>query len=184
MPEYRRSLIPGGSFIFTLVTYSRAPLFSNPQARNLLHSAWVKVQTNHPFTIDAVCLLPEHIHCIWTLPEGDVDYSTRWKEIKRTFTLAYLAEIGPGAMRNESRQAHGEAAIWQRRFWEHTLRDEQDYNRHVDYIHYNPVKHGLVKRVQDWPWSSFHRFVEMGYYEKDWGEGVEMKDFQKVDGEE
>jgi putative transposase len=140
------------------------------------------VQNNHPFQIDAVCLLPEHIHCIWTLPEGDVDYSMRWKEIKRTFTQAYLDQIGPGGPRNASRQKQGEAAVWQRRFWEHTLRDEEDFNRHVDYIHYNPVKHGLVNRVADWPWSSFHRYVEMGYYERDWGKRIENNTFLTING--
>ena len=99
----------------------------------------------------------------------------RWKEIKRLFARDYLQQIGPGEYRNESRQKRGEAAIWQRRFWEHTLRDEADLNRHLDTIHYNPVKHGLVKRVTDWPWSSFHRYVRMGYYTPDWGEVMEVK---------
>ena len=120
----------------------------------------------------AVCLLPEHLHCIWSLPEGDADYSKGWKEIKRKFTRGYLLEVGPGGERNASRVRRGEAAVWQRRFWEHTMRDEGDLNRHLDYIHYNPVKHGLVKNVSDWPWSSFHRYVREGCYAEDWGETV------------
>ena len=120
-----------------------------------------------------MCLLPEHLHCIWSLPEGDAAYPVRWKEIKRLFTKAYLARVGPGEERNESRLKQGEAAIWQRRYWEHMIRDEDDLRRHEDYIHYNPVKHGLVQQVADWRWSSFHRYVCMGYYEPDWGGTVE-----------
>lgn len=101
------------------------------------------------------------------------DYSIPWKEIKRLFTKGYLEQVGPGEMRNDSRMSRGEAAIWQRRFWEHTIRDEEDLNRHRDYIHYNPVKHGLVKSVSDWPWSSFHRYMKMGYYEAGWGDAPE-----------
>jgi len=130
------------------------------------------VRKRFPFTTDAVCLLPEHIHCIWTLPDRDINYSVRWKEIKRLFTKSYLEQIGPGDIRSESRVRRGEAAIWQRRFWEHTIRDQTDLNRHLDYIHYNPVKHELVQTVSDWPWSSFHRYVKTGYYETNWGEAV------------
>ena len=108
----------------------------------------------------------------------------RWREIKRIFFHAYLDQIGPGGVRNASREKRGEAAIWQRRFWEHTLRDEEDFNRHVDYIHYNPVKHGLVKRVQDWPWSSFHRYVGLGFYDIHWGEGSENGFHQTLSIEE
>jgi len=94
------------------------------EARRLLRTAWENVPERIPFVIDAVCLLPEHIHCIWTLPEGDADYSKRWGEIKKLFTKGYLEQIGPGESRNESQKRRGEAAIWQRRFWEHTIRDE------------------------------------------------------------
>ncbi len=122
-----------------------------------------------PFKTVAVCLLPEHLHCAWTQPENDQNFSLRWKEIKRLFTKGYLENIGPGESRNASRQKRGEAAIWQRRFWEHVIRDQNDLDRHIEYIHYNPVKHGLVERVVDWPWSSFHRFVKMGLYAPEWG---------------
>ena len=162
MPEYRRSWVEGGTFFFTVVTYHRQPILTTIEGRKLLRSAWENVRERFPFTIDAVCLLPDHIHCIWVLPDGDANYSIRWKEIKRLFTRSYLDQVGPGEIRNASRLSRGEAAIWQRRFWEHTIRDEEDLNRHRDTIHYNPVKHGLVKRVSAWRWSSFHRYVRIG----------------------
>ena len=115
----------------------------------------------------------------------------RWREIKRIFTHEYLYRIGSGGILNASREKREEAAIWQRRFWEHTLRDERDFNQHLDYIHYNPpknggrpVKHGLVKRVQDWPWSSFHRYVRQGYYDIGWGDTNENIAFQSLSIEE
>ena len=169
MPVYRQSWVDGGTFFFTVVTYHRQPILTTIEGRKLLRSAWENVRERFQFTIDAVCLLPDHIHCIWVLPDGDANYSIRWKEIKRLFTKSYLDQVGPGEIRNELRLNRGEAAIWQRRFWEYTIRDENDLNRHRDYIHYNPVKHGLVRSVSAWPWLSFHRFVRMGYYEREWG---------------
>lgn len=169
MPEYRRCYIEGGTYFFTVVTYKRLPILTTDAARALLRYAWLDVRKRFPFNTIAVCLLPEHLHCIWSLPEGEANYSKRWKEIKRLFTKGYLAQVGPGETRNESRTKRGEAAIWQRRFWEHTIHDGEDLNCHIDYIHYNPVKHGLVERVVDWPWSSFHRYVKMGDYAGDWG---------------
>jgi putative transposase len=172
MPEYRRSRIEGGVYFFTVVTYNRLLILTTDAARNILHKAWLDVRERFPFTLDAICLLPDHLHCIWILPEDDADFSMRWKEIKRLFTKGYLQHVGPGEERNESRRSRGEAAIWQRRFWEHTIRDDKDLNQHRDYIHYNPVKHGLVNKVSAWPWSSFHRYVRSGYYDRDWGEAV------------
>jgi putative transposase len=133
MTGYRRSLLKGGSYFFTVVTYDRLPILTSNKARAILHSAWIDVRKRFPFTTVAVCLLPDHLHCIWSLPENDADYSVRWKEIKRLFTKEYLLKIGPGEIRSESRMKKGEAAIWQRRFWEHTIRDEDDLNRHIDY---------------------------------------------------
>jgi len=173
MPNYHRSY-EGGAYFFTAVSYHRLPIFTSDAARKILRMSWVEVCQRLPFTTVAICLLPEHLHCIWTLPPEDQNYSLRWREIKRLFTRDYLREVGPGEARNSSRQSKGEAAIWQRRFWEHTIRDQEDLNRHIDYIHYNPVKHGLVKRVVDWPWSSFHRFVRRGEYEIDWGPADEQ----------
>ena len=111
MPEYRRSFVEGGTYFFTVVTYNRLPILNSVEARRVLRAAWENVQERFPFSIDAVCLLPEHIHCIWTLPEGDANYSKRWGEIKRLFTKGYLDQIGPGGIRNESRMRRGEAAI-------------------------------------------------------------------------
>jgi putative transposase len=172
MPEYRRSKLAGGTFFFTVVTYHRYPILTTEESRHILRAAWENVMKRYPFTIDAICLLPDHLHCIWTLPEEDMNYSLRWGEIKKLFSKEYLKRIGRGETRNESRIKKGEAAIWQRRFWEHAIRDEEDFNRHLDYIHYNPVKHGLVKNVLDWPWSSFHRYVTNGYYAENWGEMI------------
>ncbi len=168
MPEYRRSFLPGGTFFFTIVTYHRKSILTSQKAREILHSAMEDVNRRYPFSMDAICLLPDHIHCIWTLPEGDTNYSIRWGEIKKQFTKSYHQLFGNEGNNTASRLARGEATIWQRRFWEHTIRDEDDLNQHLDYIHYNPVKHGLVETMDDWQWSSFHRYVKMGYYGEAW----------------
>ncbi len=168
MPNYHR-FYEGETFFFTVVTFNRLPILTSDAAREILHSAWLEVSKRMPFQTLAVCLLPEHLHSVWTLPENDQNFSLRWKEIKRLFTKGYLEKIGPGECRNASRQKRGEAAIWQRRFWEHVIRDQKDLDHHIDYIHFNPVKHGLVERVVDWPWSSFHRFVKLGLYAPEWG---------------
>jgi putative transposase len=169
MPEYRRVYIEGGTYFVTLVTYERQPIFDHPMARNILQHAWERISNRYPFTTVAICILPDHLHAIISLPEGDWNYSMRIREIKRIFTRMYLRNVEKGRDRNESHINKQEATIWQRRFWEHTIRDEQDMHNHIDYIHYNPVKHGLVKDVSDWPWSSFHRYVKMGIYDQDWG---------------
>jgi putative transposase len=182
MPEYRRSFLPGGSFFFTVVTYNRQPFLVSPEARAILHAAWMDVQQRFPFTTDAICLLPDHLHCNWTLPEGDTNYSVRWKEIKRLFSKEYGYQMELTEARSASRVKRGERTVWQRRFWEHTLRDEADWRQHMDYIHYNPVKHGWVQRVKDWEWSSFHRYVKMGFYDAEWG-GKEKVDIPLICGE-
>jgi putative transposase len=171
MPEYRRFLLAGGTFFFTLVTYDRKPIFINPLVRDLLREIWKKVVQKHPFQTEAICLLPDHIHCIWTLPQDNAKFSLRWSEIKRQFTYRYLNEIKPILEKSASRVKRGEASLWQRRFWEHTIRDEVDLNNHINYIHYNPVKHGLVSNVKDWEFSSFHKYVKLGMYTEDWGSG-------------
>ncbi len=118
----------------------------------------------HPFVIDAIVIMPDHLHTVWTLPEGDSDYPTRWGLIKGGFSRAL-----PATERlSKSRKQKGERGIWQRRFWEHVIRDENDYQRHVDYIHYNPVKHGFVKRPVDWRYSSIHRYIRQGILTSDW----------------
>ena len=181
MSEYRRCCDEGGTFFFTLVTFERAAFLTSNEARRCLRAAWKETQCAHPFQVDAVCLLPDHLHCVWTLPEGDTDYSSRWKQLKGAFTRSYLAGGGSDGFRNASRLRSREAAVWQRRFWEHRIRDGEDYRRHVEYIHYNPVKHGHVSKPIDWAWSSLHRFVRQGLHEKDWGsqEPPRLKDFDR-----
>jgi putative transposase len=183
MPEYRRIRHPGGTFFFTIVTNNRLPLFSSQQCRDILHAAWHEVQSRHPFETVALCLMPDHIHAIWKLPEDDADYPVRLKEIKRHFSREYIRQIGPGGIRTESRQIQGEAALWQRRYWSHVIFDQADLNNHIDYIHINPLKHGLVNQVSDWPYSTFFRFVKNGIYTADWGGRVESRLLEKNRGE-
>lgn len=171
MPEYRRTRICGATVFITCVTFERTHIFSDATACNILKRVWIKVSGLHPFTTEAICVLPDHIHTLVSLPEKDANYSLRIREIKRLFTIQYLAVFGEFSLRNASQIHKKEAAVWQRRFWEHTIRDEQDYENHFDYIHYNPVKHGWVNNVAEWPWSSFHRYVRVGVYTPDWGEG-------------
>lgn len=147
MTNYRRLREPGGTYFFTVVTFNRQPILTLPHSRNVLREAWKKVQVKHPFETLAVCLLPNHLHTIWSLPEGDTDYSMRWNEIKRCFSREYIKLGREGGIRNDSRIKRREQAIWQRRFWEHTFYNQKDLNTHIDYIHYNPTKHGLVKRL-------------------------------------
>ncbi len=184
MPEYRRAYIPGGSFFFTLVTNQRRKILTLPESREALRYAFSMVQNLNSFEIIAICLLPDHLHCIWTLPVVDADYSTRWKMIKAFFSRKYLRAGGMSGEISLSKIQKGEVGVWQRRFWEHTLRDEIDFNRHLDYLHFNPVKHGLVEEVSAWPWSSFHRYVRTGYYPVDWGGNDHLKLSQEQIGGE
>ena len=177
MTTYRRPVVPGGTFFFTVVTFGRRRFLTDDLARACLRNAWRETMRWKPFQQDAVCLLPDHLHCIWTFPPDDSDFSSRWSFLKGSFTRQYLQSGGPQGVRGTSRIRKGEAAIWQRRFRDHAIRDEKDFARHVDYIHFNPVKHGLVSRPKDWPWSSFNRYVKLGWYEEDWGD-QEPKDVQ------
>ncbi len=175
MPNYRRVYVPGGAYFFTIVTHLRQPIFNSSSARQMLRSAIAETNRRWPFTIDAFCLLPDHIHCIWTLPEGDSNFSLRWGEIKKIFSKTYLNHQGRQGSRTRVQAVRSEAAIWQRRFWEHLIRDEEDFRRHVEYIHYNPVKHGLTTCPAEWPWSSFHRYVKEGWYDLNWGnQGIDI----------
>ena len=163
MTGYRRYFVAGGSFLFTVnLAERRLPLLTDHVAE--LRAAFDETRRRHPFTIDAMVVLPDHLHALWTMPEGDADFATRWRLIKSTFSR----RLPEGERISDSRAAKSERGIWQRRYWEHTIRDENDFTRHVDYIHINPVKHGLVTRVRDWPHSSFHRMVERGIYPADW----------------
>lgn len=168
MSDYRRSR-EGRTFFFTVVTHERRPILTTDTGRNLLRSAIYTVKEERPFELVATVLLPDHIHVVWTLPQGDTDYSTRWRRKKSLFTQGWQAEGRLGGRKSESRLKRGEQGLWQRRFYEHTVRDETNLKRCVDYIHVNPLKHHLVERVRDWPWSSFHRYVRLGEYDPDWG---------------
>jgi putative transposase len=169
MPQYRRNYVSGGIYFFTVVTHERRPFLTTDLARTCLHRAFELEQKKRPFKMLGIVLLPDHLHAIWELPPGDDDYSLRWEKIKEKFTRSFLAGGGTEGKRNPSRQKHRERAVWQRRFWEHTCRDEDDLKRCLDYLHWNPVKHGLVSRVRDYEWSSFHRYVKVGEYDLNWG---------------
>lgn len=169
MGHYLRNYLPGGTYFFTVTAHKRRNVLTDPLARRCLREAMRAERKKRPFEVSAIVLLPDHIHTVWVLPNDDSDFSTRWRRIKARFTESYLAAGGAEGPRTGSRVRHGERGVWQRRFWEHTCRGPEDLKRCVDYIHWNPVKHQLVERVIDYPWSSFHRFVELGEYGEDWG---------------
>ena len=170
--RYRRTRKKGGTYFFTVVTFNRANILLHPENISLLRDSFRKVMASHPFLIDAFILMPDHLHCIWTLPENDRDFSKRWRLIKSHFTrnCDNKYKQTPG----ESRKRKNEQAVWQRRFWEHLIRNENDFARHVEYLHYNPVKHGLVKAPADWEYSSFHKYVRNGKYDRKWGAGGDI----------
>jgi putative transposase len=168
MSNYRRNRVPGGTYFFTVNLLERSNTLLVDRV-DALRDAVRKVRAARPFHIDAWVVLPDHMHAIWTLPPDDTDYSARWKAIK----IAFAKSLPKTESLSPVRAAKGERGIWQRRFWEHTIRDERDYAVHVDYVHINPVKHGLVDCVANWPYSSFHRWVAQGAYAADWaGQGV------------
>jgi putative transposase len=171
--NYRRNFIPGGSFFFTV---NLADCRSNLLIDRIdqLRSAFRYARTRHDFAIDAIVVLPDHLHTIWTLPPDDSDFAMRWRLIKTMFSRS----VEGGERRSASRSTKSERGIWQRRFWEHTLRDENDFERHCHYIHFNPVKHGHVSAASQWLYSSFHRFVRLGVYPMNWAAG------KQIDGNE
>jgi len=170
VPEYRRYFVPGGTYFFTVVTANRYPLFKDPWARYFLGQVMREVRGEMPFDTIAVVLLPDHLHTICALPSGDDRYPQRWQAIKAKFTSKWLAHGGNEVNVSDGYQAQRRRGVWQARFIEHTIRDEGDLSNHADYLHYNPRKHGLVRAQRDWPWSSFHRFVEIGHYPRGWGD--------------
>lgn len=174
MPNYRRASVKGGTYFFTVVTHNRKPILCEENSRETLKACIHEIRKEHPFTIDAWVLLPDHIHCIWTLPRGDNDFSIRWRLVKRRFTMWYRKNVNETLGLTKSRRKRGEQGIWQRRFWEHLIRDETDFKRHCDYIHYNPVKHGYVKAPKEWGFSTFDGFVKKGVYDIEWGAGVDV----------
>jgi putative transposase len=169
MPQYRRARLAGGTFLFTVVTERRQPLLTEEPARVALRQAIRAVRQARPFRIDGWVLLPDHLHAIWTMPPDDCDYATRWRVIKARVTHQLGASSHDPSVMTTRRRSKGHGSLWQHRYWERCLRDEGDLQGHLDYLHRNPVKHGLVERVVDWPWSSFHRYVDAGMYPADWG---------------
>ena len=171
MVNYRRNFVPGGTFFFTVTLADRSSKVLVDHV-DLLRNALRAARQERPYAIDAVVILPDHLHAIFTLPPDDSNFSSRWPRIKGHFSSALIRTAT-----ELKRRPNGNLALWQRRFWEHTIRDEDDFARHVDYIHYNPIKHALVKRVRDWPYSSFHRYVKEGILPDDWagdaGQGAE-----------
>ena len=166
MSRYRRSNEAGATYFFTLAIEERASGLLTIEI-DRLREAYRTVEQRYPFETVAICILPDHLHAIWSLPEDDAGFGKRWGLVKRNFSSGLPASPA----RSESKIAKREKGIWQRRFWEHQIRDDADLERHVDYLHYNPVKHGLVACVNDWPYSSFHRFVKRGLLTEDWGGG-------------
>jgi putative transposase len=163
MPNYRRAFVPGGCWFFTVNLLERRKTLLVDHIASLRKAVAI-TRRDHPFTIDAFVVLPDHLHAVWQLPPNDHDFSTRWRLIKTRFARA----LPKDEQLSSVRMARHERGIWQRRFWEHMIRDEADYARHVEYCYINPLKHGLVTRVSDWPHSSFHRDVRAGLFPEDW----------------
>jgi len=171
MPNYIRALVPGGTFFFTVALLERRRRLLTENIDDL-RAVFSGARRRRPFRIDAIVVLPDHLHCIWTLPPGDSDFSARWHDIKARFA----ARVPKGERLSARREKKGERGIWQRRFWEHVIRDETDFERHADYIHYNPVKHGHVGSVAEWPYSSFRRYVAHGIFPSSWAASDDVKD--------
>jgi len=168
MPTYVRWREQGATYFFTVVTYRRQRILTGDMSRRILLRSFASVRRRRSFDQLAFVLLPDHLHCIWTLPNGDDDFPARWRQIKTLFTRDYLAQGGRDWDVTEQSRRQGRRGIWQPRYWEHRIRDEKDYFRHRDYIHLNPVQHGYVRCPEDWPWSSFHRHVRMGWLDPKW----------------
>jgi len=170
VPNYRRLSAPGGTYFFTVNLANRSERLLTENIA-LLRRAFADARRHSPFTIEAIVILPDHLHCVWVMPAGDRDFSSRWHFIKARFSHG----ISHSGSVSVSRAARHERGVWQRRFWEHVIRDEDDYVAHLDYIHYNPVKHGHARSAAEWPFSSFHRYVRVGAYPADWANGEERK---------
>lgn len=186
MPEYRRPIAPGATFFFTVVTNMRRPILTTVAALEFLRAAFREEIAHHPFEINAIVVLPDHLHCLWNLPPDDTRYSMRWSAIKGRFTELLLADGSTETPRSDSRCKRGERGVWQRRFWDHAIRNDEDYKRHMDYIHYNPVKHGLAQCPHLWPHSSFAKWVRRSVYADNWMcrcacRSVESPDFGDVE---
>lgn len=166
MSNYRRNFVVGGCYFFTVNLLERKQTLLTDYI-DLLRDSVRRVRHLYPFRIDACVVLPDHLHCVWTLPPNTDDFPIRWRLIKLLFSKGL-----PHSERlSVSRQRRSERGIWQRRYWEHTLMTEEDFARHIDYVHVNPLKHGYVQRIADWPYSTFHRYVAEGLLSVDWGGG-------------
>ena len=172
MPNYRRAVTAGGTYFFTVNTFRRQPFLTDEDVRGALREGIELTRQSKPFVIDAWVLLPDHLHCIWTLPPDDADFSCRWSIIKRTVTQRCGTRLNRPEWLSERRLKRHQSSLWQHRFWEHQRRDELDFNRHADYVHWNPVKHHYVARAKECPYSSFHRLVREGHYTENWGTDV------------
>lgn len=166
MSNYRRNKISGASYFFTLCLRNRQSKLLTEHIQEL-RIAYKKTQTKKPFVTEAMVVLPDHLHALWTLPENDADYPNRIRLFKSHFTRQLPRNLKK--TNNKNRQKHGQTGVWQLRYWEHTIQSEQDFINHVDYIHYNPVKHGHVRQVKYWEYSTFHQHVNRGIYDKNWG---------------
>jgi len=174
MPNYRRAWHPGGTYFFTVNLLERAGNDLLVRHITLLREAVRKVMMQYPFTIHAWVVLPEHLHCVMELPVGDSDFALRWRLIKIHFSKS----LPKNERLSAARIRRGERGIWQRRYWEHLIRDERDFSAHMDYVHINPIKHGLVQRVVDWPYSTFHLLVQENVYPENWGGGeIELPNY-------
>lgn len=170
MSNYHRLKIAGASYFFTVVTHDRKRIFDNENNIQILRNAFRREKQRRPFDVEAIVILPDHLHCLWTLPENDSDYSSRWREIKKHVTKELSV----------TRNHRNEGEIWQRRFWEHSIRDDEDWRNHMDYIHYNPVKHGYVTSPTDWRWSSFSKWIHRGAYDANWGSHSSPKHIENM----
>ncbi len=173
MSNYRRSNTAGACYFFTVVTCQRKKIFSDNENIDVLRGAFRKIKKRQPFEIEAIVILHDHLHCLWKLPKADNDYSGRWREIKKHVTRQI----------SDTRNKRNEGDVWQRRFWEHQIRDEKDWQNHMDYIHYNPVKHGYVSQPSQWPYSSFGKWVRNGVYEMNWGASHIPKNIEEINVE-
>jgi putative transposase len=174
MRTYKRIRVQGGTYFFTLTLAERRGNDLLVRHISALRAAFRQTLADHPVAMKAIVVLPDHLHCLWRLPPGDDDYPTRWRLIKSRFSR----QIPVGESISDSRVRRAERGLWQRRYWEHVVRDEQDYRRHMDYIHYNPVKHGYVDDPKDWPFSSLKRLMAQGIYERDWAAPADVVDLE------
>ena len=168
MSRYRRQQAPGSKWFFTVVTYKRRTFLCDEKVRNALRCSINKVQTRYPFKIEAWVLLPDHFHCIWTLPDQDTNFQLRMSLLKRYVTQSCASFLHQDSLNTPSGRKRKESTIWQRRYWEHQLQTEKDFRNHMDYIHYNPVKHELCQSPAEWPYSTIHRLTKEGIYPQDW----------------